>query len=147
MNLNKIGNIICLATSLFLTAMGLAALMVLIVISPELLEQLDSMYIIPFAAGQMTATLLFILADILVLVTVIGIMSSRNRRNGFLGVAAFAVFAGSFTTLILIVFDELAKVAADPFMFIVISLIYYLGIGVSFGYLLGSVLKILHKGE
>ena len=67
---------------------GVIAIMMIIIESPSMLENLDSEYIVPFAAGQMTATVTFVLAEILMVVSVIGIMSSRNRRNGLIGVAA-----------------------------------------------------------
>ncbi len=145
MNLNKIGNILCIFTGLFLSVIGAAAIMMLIIMSPSMLENVASEYIIPFAAGQMTATFTFVLAEMLLVVSVIGKMSPRNRRNGFLGVAATAVFLGVFTTLILVVFDALAGVGGDAFMMIIISISFYVAVGLSLVFLLGSSLKILHK--
>lgn len=147
MNLNKIGNILCLATSVFLTFLGAAASSVLIAFSPSLLEQLDAIYIVPFAAGTMTAIFIFVLAEILVVIGVIGVMSSRNRRNGFLGIIASAIFIGITTFLIFYVIDLIVGVGGDPFMMMMIALAYYMALGAGLGYLLGSVLKILHKGE
>ena len=145
MNLNKIGNIICIATSLFLSVMGAAAMMALIAMAPDMLDNVASEYIVPFAAGQMMATFVFVFSEMMLVAGVVGQMSVKNRRMGLIELVAAGGFIGINGALFFVAINAIIGVGGDPFMLIMVSMSFYVALAVAFGYIVGSVLKILHR--
>ncbi len=145
MKFAKLGNMLILVCSGLITVLSIMMLVIMIGLSPSLLAEIETQYIIPFALTLMIPVINCFFAETFTLVGVMGVNSTRYKLIDRIGIGLVVIYIIIISIWLPMVLQAFADVSAPAAQILPFVIRCVLSIVLSILTVLGLIIRLFKR--